>query len=236
MEEKKVMIDVKNLTRKYIVGREEIYALNDMSFQIKKGEFAVILGPSGSGKSTLLNLLGGMDLATAGKITVDGEEITSFGNKELNMYRRKMVGFVFQFYNLLPNLTAKENVNMAMRIANGKKKSDALEKVGLKHRENHFPSELSGGEQQRVSIARAIAKEPKIMLCDEPTGALDSETGKIVLKTLWDTCKSNNQTTIIVTHNSFIAEAADRVIHIKDGKVKNVDINSNPKLIDEVVW
>ena len=224
------------LTRKYTIADKDIYALNNMNFQINEGEFAVILGPSGSGKSTLLNLLGGMDLATDGKIFIDGEEITSYTNKQLNLYRRKKVGFVFQFYNLLPNLTAKENVNLASKISIGKNATDALEKVGLQDRENHFPSELSGGEQQRVSIARAIAKEPKIMLCDEPTGALDSETGKLVLKSLYDTCKNNNQTTIIVTHNSMIAEVADKVIHIKDGKVSNIEINEQPKLIEEVVW
>lgn len=233
---KKPIIDVKNIVRKYKVGNDDIFALNDVSFQIGEGEFAVILGPSGSGKSTLLNLLGGMDLATSGKIYVDGEEITSFNQKQLNLYRRKDVGFVFQFYNLLPNLTAKENVNMASRIANVNIIDNALEKVGLKKRENHFPSELSGGEQQRVSIARAIAKNPKIMLCDEPTGALDSETGKNVLNVLWETCKKDNQTTIIVTHNTVIAEAADRIIHIKDGKIKSIDVNTNPKPVKEVNW
>lgn len=234
--QEKPMIHVEKITRKYIVGDEAICALNDVNFDISEGEFAVILGPSGSGKSTLLNLLGGMDQATEGKIIIGDDEITSFNQKQLNLYRRKRVGFVFQFYNLLPNLTAKENVNMATRIANGKSYSDVLERVGLKKRENHFPAELSGGEQQRVSIARAIAKDPQIMLCDEPTGALDSETGKNILKTLWETCKTNKQTTIVVTHNTTIADVADRVIHIKDGKIVKIDTNDNPKPIEEVTW
>lgn len=236
MKESKNLIEVKNVTRKFRVGGEDIYALSGMNFEISRGELAVILGPSGSGKSTLLNILGGMDKATTGEVLVDGENVTAFGKKQLNDYRRKTVGFVFQFYNLLPNLTAKENVNLAKKIADGKANFNALELVGLSHRENHFPGELSGGEQQRVSIARAISKEPKLLLCDEPTGALDSETGKLVLKTLWDMCKKNNQTTIIVTHNQAIAEAADRVIHIKDGKVTHVELNEHPVDIEKVVW
>ncbi len=229
-------IKVENLSRKFNVGDEEIYAIKNISFEINKGEFAVILGPSGSGKSTLLNLFGGMDRATSGTLVINNTNVTSFSDRQLNDYRRKEVGFVFQFYNLLPNLTASENIEIARKISDNPLESNALELVGLSHRAKHFPAELSGGEQQRVSIARALAKRPKILLCDEPTGALDSETGKLVLVTLHKMCKENNQTAIVVTHNSVIAEAADRVVHLRNGEVSSIECNSTPIPMEGVEW
>lgn len=232
----KAFIQIKNLVRKFGVGDQQVLAVNDVSFEINKGEFAVILGPSGSGKSTLLNLFGGMDRATSGEIIVDNNIVTNLSDRQLNDYRRKDVGFVFQFYNLLPNLTAKENVELARKISDNPLDKDALDLVGLSRRANHFPGELSGGEQQRVSIARALSKKPKILLCDEPTGALDSETGKKVLITLQKMCRENNQTVVIVTHNSAISEAADRIIHLKNGKVSNVECNESPIPMEGVEW
>jgi putative ABC transport system ATP-binding protein len=218
------------------VGDDCILAINKLNFSVEKGEFVVILGPSGSGKSTLLNLIGGMDYATDGEINIDGENITSFSKRLLNKYRRKSVGFVFQFYNLLPNLTAGENVALSKKISDNPLDGNVLELVGLGNRSRHFPSELSGGEQQRVSIARAIVKNPKLLLCDEPTGALDSETGKSIISTLWNMCKENNQTAIVVTHNSVIAESADKVIRLKDGVITKIEKNDAPKPIEEVDW
>jgi putative ABC transport system ATP-binding protein len=229
-------IKVESLSRKYTVGDEQILAINNISFEIKEGEFAIILGPSGSGKSTLLNLFGGMDRATSGTIIINNNNVTSFSDRQLNDYRRKEVGFVFQFYNLLPNLTASENIEIARKISDNPLETDVLKLVGLSHRAKHFPAELSGGEQQRVSIARALAKKPKILLCDEPTGALDSETGKTVLVTLYKMCKENNQTVIVVTHNSVIAEAADRVIHLRNGEVSGIECNRTPIPMEGVAW
>jgi len=228
------MVDV---TKKYILGEQEIIANNQINFEIKAGELCVILGPSGAGKTTILNILGGMDVATSGQIIIDGENISKYKPKRLTHYRRHEVGFVFQFYNLMPQLTALDNVEIASEI--GKDPLDAkevLKSVGLDERMHNFPSQLSGGEQQRVSIARAIAKNPKMLLCDEPTGALDIETGKHILKLLYDTSKLYNKTVIIVTHNQAIAEIADRVITVRNGEVDKNTYQPNPKSIDEVHW
>ncbi|WP_025724832.1 ABC transporter ATP-binding protein [Acholeplasma granularum] len=231
------MVKLLNVSKKYSIGEQEILANDDINFEIKQGEFCVILGPSGAGKTTILNILGGMDKPSSGEVIIDDMNVSKFNLKELTNYRRHDVGFVFQFYNLMPQLTALDNVEIASEI--GKNPLDAklvLEQVGLKNRMNNFPSQLSGGEQQRVSIARAIAKNPKILLCDEPTGALDIETGKQILQLLYDTCKIHNKTVIIVTHNQAIASIADRVISVKNGKVSSVKINNKPKLIEEVTW
>ena len=230
-------IKIKDLYKKYKVGETEVIANNGISFSIEKGEFVVILGPSGAGKSTVLNILGGMDNCDEGEIIVDELNISKFNNKELTKYRRDDVGFVFQFYNLVQNLTAKENVELATQISKNALDVDkTLELVGLNNRKNNFPSQLSGGEQQRVSIARAIAKNPKLLLCDEPTGALDYNTGKQVLKTLQDTCRKMGTTVIVITHNSAIAQMADRVIKINDAKVRSVEINSNPLSVENIEW
>ncbi len=238
MKPKKI-IEFKNVTKTYYVGEKKFDALNKISFNIPKGEFVVILGPSGAGKSTLLNLLGGMDNVTSGTIIVDDENITNYSKNELAEYRAENVGFVFQFYNILPTLTVLENVNIVSDIVKKPKNaSKIIESVGLKKHINKFPNQLSGGEQQRVSIARAIAKNPKILLCDEPTGALDSKTGVEVLKLLKKQCDANNgeNTVIIVTHNALIAEIADRVIRLKNGEIDKIEINKHPKNIDEVIW
>ncbi|MEN8076414.1 ABC transporter ATP-binding protein [Clostridioides difficile] len=230
-------IKIKDLYKKYKVGETEVIANNGISFSIEKGEFVVILGPSGAGKSTVLNILGGMDNCDEGEIIVDELNISKFNNKELTKYRRDDVGFVFQFYNLVQNLTAKENVELATQISKNALDVDkTLELVGLNNRKNNFPSQLSGGEQQRVSIARAVAKNPKLLLCDEPTGALDYNTGKQVLKTLQDTCRKMGTTVIVITHNSAIAQMADRVIKINDAKVRSVEINSNPLSVENIEW
>ena len=230
-------IKIKDLYKKYKVGETEVIANNGISFSIEKGEFVVILGPSGAGKSTVLNILGGMDNCDEGEIIVDELNISKFNNKELTKYRRDDVGFVFQFYNLVQNLTAKENVELATQISKNALDVDkTLELVGLNNRKNNFPSQLSGGEQQRVSIARAVAKNPKLLLCDEPTGALDYNTGKQVLKTLQDTCRKMGTTVIVITHNSSIAQMADRVIKINDAKVRSVEINSNPLSVENIEW
>lgn len=229
-------IEIENLTKAYQIGEESFNALSGINLKIKQGEFVVILGPSGAGKSTLLNILGGMDSATSGKIVVGGEEITKYNDKELTKYRATSVGFIFQFYNILPSLTVLENVNLIKDVTKTVKDAkDAIKKVGLEKHMNKFPSELSGGEQQRVSIARAIMKNPKILLCDEPTGALDSKTGAEILKILKKEADEDT-TVIIVTHNALIADVADRVIRIKNGKVESNILNKKPKKIDEVSW
>ena len=228
------MIEVKDLTKIYGKGESEIKALNGVSFELDKGEFVVVLGPSGSGKSTLLNILGGMDKATSGSVVVSGKEITKLKEKELSSYRRNDIGFVFQFYNLMPNLTALENVKLAER-KQGMKSTTALNKVGLSKRYNNFPSQLSGGEQQRVSIARAIVKKPSLLLCDEPTGALDSATGKNIVRLLQDLARDDN-TIIVVTHNANLALVADRVIRLSDGKIISNSLNENKLSVDEIEW
>lgn len=221
----------------YNMGEVSIEALTDADFEIEKGEICVIVGPSGAGKTTLLNILGGMDTLTSGKIWLDGKEISGYSQKQLTTYRRYDIGFVFQFYNLVQNLTALENVSLATQICkNPMDSAEALEKVGLSHRINNFPSQLSGGEQQRVAIARALAKNPKLLLCDEPTGALDYNTGKAILKLLQDTARQNQMTVIIITHNQAITPMADRVIHIKNGAVASMQINNNPMPIEQIEW
>ena len=230
-------IDFKNVSKIYKMGEIEINALNKASFSIEKGELIVILGPSGAGKTTCLNILGGMDTATLGEVIVDNIDISKLNRKGLIDYRRHDIGFVFQFYNLVQNLTALENVELAVQLCKDHlNPSEILDKVGLKDRKNNFPSQLSGGEQQRVAIARAIAKNPKLLLCDEPTGALDYKTGKQILKLLEETCRKENMTIIIVTHNSDIAEMADKVIKFKNGKVEEIIINEKPKNVEEIEW
>lgn len=230
-------IEVMNSYKRYHMGNTEIIANNDISFEVEKGELAIILGASGAGKSTMLNILGGMDTNDEGKIIIDGKDISDYTAKQLTKYRREDVGFVFQFYNLVPNLTAKENVELASEIV--KDASDpvqVLQEVGLGERIDNFPAQLSGGEQQRVAIARAVAKNPKILLCDEPTGALDYQTGKQVLQILQDMSRVNGATVIIVTHNAAIAPIADRVIRMRDATVKSVDINPRPSKIADIEW
>ena len=223
--------------KRYKVGENTVVANNGINFSIEKGEFVIILGPSGAGKTTVLNILGGMDTCDEGQVIIDNTDISKFNSKQLTNYRRYDVGFVFQFYNLVQNLTAKENVELATQICeNALDVDDTLELVGLSHRKDNFPSQLSGGEQQRVSIARAIAKNPKLLLCDEPTGALDYETGKQILKTLQDTCKNTGTTVIVITHNSALAPIADRVISIRDAKVKSIEINKNPASVESIEW
>jgi len=230
-------IRFENVSKIYKSGEQDIKALDNISFGVRKGDFTVILGPSGSGKSTTLNLLGGMDKATSGKIIVDDKNIADMSLSGLTNYRRFDVGFVFQFYNLIPNLTAFENVDMAKKISKGTMSTEAaLEAVGLTHRMNNFPSQMSGGELQRVSIARAICKNPKLLLCDEPTGALDSETGKKVLILLQQMASEYNNAVIVVTHNAAIAPAADRVIKLRDGKISSIKDNSSPEKMDRIDW
>lgn len=230
-------IEFKNVNKIYQMGEVEINAINNASFQIDKGELVCILGPSGAGKTTALNILGGMDFPTSGDVIVDGVNISNLKNKALISYRRHDIGFVFQFYNLIQNLTALENVELAVQLCKDyKDPKKVLEDVGLSERINNFPSQLSGGEQQRVSIARAIAKNPKLLLCDEPTGALDYNTGKQILKLLERESKENNMTVLIITHNSAIAPMANKVIKFKNGCVEDIIINGNPKTIDEIEW
>ena len=230
-------IVVKNLVKEYGTDNNKVIANDNISFEIDEGEFVVILGPSGAGKSTLLNIIGGMDSATSGSINIFGKEIVGLNDKELTRYRREDIGFVFQFYNLIPNLTVLENVELAGQIVKQSKPAeDILKQVGLEHRMNNFPSQISGGEQQRVAIARAIAKNPQLLLCDEPTGALDYKTGKNILNILKEYCKNEKRTVIIITHNSSIAQAADKVIEIYDAKVKKIFVNQSPKNIDEIEW
>ena len=223
--------------KKYKIGSVSVEALKDVSFSLEDGEFAVVLGSSGAGKTTLLNLLGGMDDATDGEIILDGKNVTSLDKRGLTEYRRNDVGFVFQFYNLMPNLTALENVEIAIEICkNHLKPEEVLKEVGLEGRLNNFPAQLSGGEQQRVSIARAMAKNPKLLLCDEPTGALDYATGKKILTLLHDVSREKKRLVIIVTHNSALKEMADKVIYIKSGMIERIETNSNPKPIEEIEW
>lgn len=231
------LIEFQNVTKQYFTGVHILNALDDVSFSIEKGEFVVILGPSGAGKSTLLNLLGGMESATKGAILVDGKAITDMNAGALTKYRATDVGFVFQFYNLIPTLTALENVELVRDICSGATPAaQALEQVGLLDHKYQFPSQLSGGEQQRVSIARAVSKNPKMLLCDEPTGALDSETGVQILTLLQNLSRRQEKTVIIVTHNAALAEAADKVIRVKNGKIRDITVNAQPKAVSEVAW
>lgn len=231
------MIEFKLVNKIYHMGDETIKAVDNISFTIPDETFTVILGPSGSGKSTTLNLLGGMDTATSGAILLDGEEITGLNQKQLEEYRRKKIGFVFQFYNLIPQLTAKENVAITANMLDDSLDVDkVIEAVGLKKRRSLFPAHLSGGELQRVAIARALVKRPRVLLCDEPTGALDSETGKKILKLLKETSKKNKISLIIVTHNANLEKIADQIIRLKDGKIHSCEMNKHPMAIDEVEW
>lgn len=230
-------IEVKDLVKKFKTGETYVIANNRISFEVRQGEFCIIVGPSGAGKSTLLNIIGGMDMADEGDLIVDGKNIAKMKERELTLYRRDDVGFVFQFYNLIPNLTALENVELAAQIVkDAKDASEVLIDVGLKDRMNNFPAQLSGGEQQRVAIARAIAKNPKLLLCDEPTGALDYHTGKHVLKILQDTCRNTNTTVLLITHNQAITPMADRIIEIKDAKVARMELNENPQPVETIEW
>ena len=230
-------IEFKNVVKEYKMGEVSIKALNETNFNIEKGELTVIVGPSGAGKTTALNILGGMDRASSGKVIIDKKEITTLKEKELIGYRREDIGFVFQFYNLVQNLTALENVELATQICkNPLNPKEMLKKVGLENRMKNFPSQLSGGEQQRVAIARAIAKNPKILLCDEPTGALDYKTGKQILQLLQDTCRKEKMTVIIITHNQALTPMADRVIHFKNGTAYDVQINENPTPVEKIEW
>lgn len=230
-------IEFRNVKKIYKMGEVNIEALSGVDFTVDKGEFVVVAGASGAGKSTILNILGGMDSPTSGEIIVDNNKINKYSNKELITYRRYDIGFVFQFYNLVQNLTARENVELASQIVtNALDIDETLKLVGLEHRKNNFPAQLSGGEQQRVAIARAIAKNPKLLLCDEPTGALDYTTGKQILKTLQDTCRNTGTTVIVITHNSALAPMADRVIRINDAKVRSIEVNSNPSSVETIEW
>lgn len=235
MEQSYVIL--KDVRKTYHTGEVSINAVDGVNFEIKKGEFVVIVGPSGAGKTTILNILGGMDTVTSGEVIVDGVHIESFKNRQLTKYRREDIGFIFQFYNLVPNLTAKENVELALQICKNPRDAETvLKEVGLGERLNNFPSQLSGGEQQRVSIARALAKNPKMLLCDEPTGALDYVTGKQILKLLQDTCRKQKMTVLVITHNSAIAPMADRVIRIKNGKAASVRTNPSPMSVEDIEW
>ena len=230
-------VEFRDVVKKYQMGEVEILANDNVNFGIKKGEFAVIVGASGAGKTTVLNILGGMDKPTSGTILVDGSKVSKYSSKELTKYRRHDIGFVFQFYNLVPNLTAKENVELAVQICKDPISPEiVLDKVGLKDRMANFPAQLSGGEQQRVSIARALAKNPKLLLCDEPTGALDYQTGKQVLKLLQDMCRKENMTVIVITHNLAITPMADRIIRMKNSKVESITLNDHPIDIDLIEW
>ena len=230
-------IEFNNIVKEYTTGENTIRALNDASFIVEKGELAVVLGTSGAGKTTALNILGGMDTASSGQVVVDGNDVTKYNNQQLVGYRRTDIGFVFQFYNLVPNLTALENVELAVQVCkNALDASETLEKVGLAERKDNFPAQLSGGEQQRVSIARALAKNPKLLLCDEPTGALDYNTGKQILQLLQDTCRKEGITVVLITHNSAIAPMADRLIRFKSGKVVEMTVNENPVSIADIEW
>lgn len=230
-------VELKEVTKVYQMGEVEIKACNGIDFEIEEGEFVVIVGPSGAGKTTVLNILGGMDTATSGTVIVDGEEVSSYRGKKLIQYRREDIGFVFQFYNLMQNLTALENVELALQICRDPLDAEAvLEEVGLAERMKNFPAQLSGGEQQRVAIARALAKNPKLLLCDEPTGALDYVTGKAILKLLQDTCREKRMIVIVITHNTALTPMADRVIKIRNGKVGRMELNAHPIPVEEIEW
>ena len=230
-------VEFKDVRKIYTMGEVQVAAVDGMSFEIEQGELVVVVGPSGSGKTTLLNMMGGMDSCTSGSITLDGARVDQFDEKRLTDYRRYDIGFVFQFYNLVQNLTALENVELASQICrNPLPPADVLTQVGLAHRMDNFPAQLSGGEQQRVAIARAIAKNPKLLLCDEPTGALDYKTGKAILKLLQDTCRETGRTVVLITHNSAFCAIADRVIHVKEGKVERMEFNAHPQAAETVEW
>lgn len=230
-------VKLENVTKVYHMGEVEIHAVDGIDFEINKGEFVVIVGPSGAGKTTVLNILGGMDSASTGSVIVDGHNIAKYSQKKLTGYRRDDIGFVFQFYNLVPNLTALENVELAMQICKNPLSAEAVMKeVGLEKRMGNFPAQLSGGEQQRVSIARALAKNPKLLLCDEPTGALDYLTGKAILKLLQDMCRERGMTVIVITHNTAITPMADRVIKIKNGRVSDMHLNEHPVPVETIEW
>lgn len=230
-------IEVENVCKEYSTGEIKIEALKNASFEVEKGEIVIIVGPSGAGKTTLLNILGGMDTLTSGRVVLDGEDISHYNAKQLTQYRRHDIGFVFQFYNLVQNLTALENVELANQICSNPQDAETvLRDVGLGERLSNFPAQLSGGEQQRVSIARALAKNPKLLLCDEPTGALDYVTGKAILKLLQNTAREKNMTVIIITHNSALAAMADRVVKVRSGTVSEVSVNRNPKPVEEIEW
>ena len=230
-------IEFRNVKKIYKMGEVEIPALAGVDFTIEKGEFVVIAGASGAGKSTILNLLGGMDTCTSGDISVDGRLVSKMNSRQLTDYRRYDIGFVFQFYNLVQNLTAKENVELAVQICKDPLDIDeTIEAVGLKERKDNFPAQLSGGEQQRVAIARALAKNPKLLLCDEPTGALDYKTGKAILKLLQDTCRRHNMTVVVITHNLALCPMGDKVIHVKSGRIESIEINENPMPVEDIEW
>lgn len=233
----KDFVKLKNVTKIYQMGEVQIRAVDGIDFSIDKGEFVVVVGPSGAGKTTVLNILGGMDKASGGEVLVDGKDIAGYSQKQLTGYRRNDIGFVFQFYNLVPNLTALENVELALQISrNPLDAKTVMQEVGLGDRLNNFPAQLSGGEQQRVSIARALAKNPKLLLCDEPTGALDYVTGKSILKLLQDTCHKKGMTVIVITHNSALTPMADRIVRIRNGRVAEVIQNENPTPVEEIEW
>ena len=230
-------VEFKDVRKIYTMGEVQVAAVDGMSFEIEQGELVVVVGPSGSGKTTLLNMMGGMDSCTSGSITLDGARVDQFDEKQLTDYRRYDIGFVFQFYNLVQNLTALENVELASQICrNPLPPADVLTQVGLAHRMDNFPAQLSGGEQQRVAIARALAKNPKLLLCDEPTGALDYKTGKAILKLLQDTCRTTGKTVVLITHNSAFADIADRVIHVREGRVASCYINPHPGNAADLEW
>lgn len=231
------IVEIKKISKVYKTGEQEFKALDNIDLQIEKGKFVVVLGPSGAGKSTLLNLIGGMDTPSSGSIKIDGEDISKYNDTKLSEYRAENIGFIFQFYNILPTLTVLENVELIKDVVKeGTDSKEAIKAVGLEKHMNKFPSQLSGGEQQRVSIARAIAKNPKLLLCDEPTGALDYKTGKSILKLLQNMARKENMTVIIITHNGAIAPMADKVIHFKNGTAEKIIINENPESIDNIEW
>ncbi|MDI6706013.1 MAG: ABC transporter ATP-binding protein [Bacillota bacterium] len=233
----KVLLKAENLSKIYNMGEVTVEALRDASFCIYEGEFVVILGPSGSGKSTLLNIVGGMDTPTLGKVSFKGREINGMNDNELTRYRRENIGFIFQFYNLLPNLTARENVELVTDISsNPLDVMDVLDKVGLRDRADHFPSQMSGGEQQRIAVARAVAKNPEMLLCDEPTGALDNATGRVVLRVLRDICRDMGKTVVVITHNSAIADMADRVVYLSNGRIADIKKIDNPIDPERIEW